>query len=153
MQSVSQRGIAGRTSTECKYLSWLIAILSLSTSKDQLRIRLPQHRQDCLYFYSQISAFFDQFSLQASDFPLEEFPLCSPCGYLPTQNQTQANPLRNTIEKINKTRKALLGLSLHREGTEWPRISHWLLPFSYKHESWAELFLWHTGHQSETPWE
>lgn len=58
---MSQRGITGRTSTECKYLSWLIAILSLSPSKAHLRIRLPQHRQDCLYFYSQISAFFDQF--------------------------------------------------------------------------------------------
>lgn len=48
-------------------------------------------------------------SLQGSDFTLEEFPLWSPCGYLPTQNQTQANPSRNTIEKINKTGKAERG--------------------------------------------
>lgn len=57
------------------------------------------------------------------------------------------------LKKINKTGKALLGLGPHKEGTEWHRVSHWLFPFSYKHESWAELFLWHTRHQSETPCE
>lgn len=34
---------------------------TLSPSKAQLRTRLPQQRQDCLYFYGQISAFIDQF--------------------------------------------------------------------------------------------
>lgn len=54
-------------------------------------------------------------------------------------------------QKINKPRKALLGLVPHTEGTMWSRVSYRAFPFGYSHESRSELFSWHTGHQSETP--
>lgn len=152
MQFVSQRGITGRTSTECKYLSWLIAILSLSPSKAQLRIRLPQHRQDCLYFYSQISAFFDQFFTPSFRFSSGRVSSMLSM-WLSSYTKLDSSKSFTKYYWKNKTGKALLGLGPHREGTEWHRVSHWLFPFSYRHESWAELFRWHTRLQSETPCE
>lgn len=126
MQSVSQRGTAGRTSTvQISILTHCYPFFITLQSPVEDHAATAETR---LYFYSQISAFFDQFSLQGLDFTLEEFPQW--LVYLPTQNPIQANPLRNTIEKIDITGKALLGLGPHREGTEWHRASHWLFPFS-----------------------
>lgn len=148
VQSLSQRGITGRTLTECKYLSWLIAILSLSPSKAQLRIRLPKHRQDCLYFYSQTSAFFDQFFTPSFRFSPGWVSSMLSMWLSSYTKPDSSKSFTKYYWKNKQNWKSSAGIRPTQRGH---RISHWLFPFSYKHESWAELFLGHTRHQSETP--
>lgn len=131
MQSVSQRGIAGRTSTvQISILThcypFFITLQSpvedqAATAKTRLFVLLqpnfcllwPVFTPRFRFYSGRVSS---MVGLHVAIF-LHKIPF----------KQILYEIL---LKKIDITRKALLGLGPHREGTEWHRVSHRLFPFS-----------------------